>query len=153
MQRFVQAAFHALEGNLELMRRHADMGDLSLFLGLEHALVHAGAVTWLVALVDAMELVQIDMVGAQKAKRGFQILPKRLGRAGLGFSGDGDLAAHALERKADALLAIGIRTGRVEERHAALERATKQRHGILLGNALNRQRPERILRRCDAGRP
>ena len=57
LQRFVQAAFHALEGNLELVRRHADVGNLALLLGLEHALVHAGAVAWLVALVDAVELV------------------------------------------------------------------------------------------------
>ena len=134
------------------MRRHADMGDFSLLLGIEHALVHAGAVAWLVALVDAMELVQVHMIGAQKAQRRFQILPKRLGGAGLGFGGDGDLVAHALERKADAFLAVGVRARRVEERHAALERATKQRHGILLGNTLNRQRSERILRRDDTGR-
>lgn len=57
LQRFVQAAFHALEGNLELVSRHADMGDLALLFSLEHALVHAGAVAWLVALVDAVELV------------------------------------------------------------------------------------------------
>ena len=69
----------------------------------------------------------------------------------LGFGGDGDLVAHALERKADALLAVGIRARRVEERHAALERAAKQRHGVLFGNALNRQRSERILRRDDTG--
>jgi len=93
------------------------------------------------------------MVGAQKAQRRFQIFPKRLGRVGLGFSGDGDLTAHALECKADALLAVGIRARRVEERHAALERAAKQRHGVLFGDALNRQGPKRILRRDDTGRP
>lgn len=153
LQRFVQAAFHALEGNLELVRRHADMGDLALLLGLEHALVHAGAVAGLVALVDAVELVQVDMVGAQKTKRRFQVFPKPLGRAGLGFSGDGDLTAHALECKADALLAVGIRARRVEERHAAFISTTKQTDCRLLGNALNRQGPERILRRDDTGRP
>lgn len=99
-----------------------------------------------------MELVQVHVIGAQKAQRRFQILPKRLGRAGLGFSGDGHLIAHALECKADALLAIGLRPRRVEEGHAALERAANQCDGVLLGNALNRQRPERILRRDDTGR-
>ena len=128
------------------------MGDLALLFGLEHALVHAGAVAWPIALVDAVELVQVDMVGAQKAQRRFQILPKRLGRAGLGFGGDGDLVAHALERKADALLAVGIRAGGIEKGHAALECETKQRNGVLFGNALNRQRSERILRRDDTGR-
>ena len=135
------------------MRGHADMGDLALFLRLEHALVHASAVAGLVALIDAVELVQVDMVGTQKPQRCFQILPKRLGGTRLGFSGDGNLIAHTLERKTDALLAVGVRARRVEERHAALERTAKQRHSVLFGNTLNRQRPERILRRDDAGRP
>lgn len=56
--------------HLKLVRRHADVGNLALRFRLKHALVHARSVARRIALVNAMELVDIHVIGAQLLKRG-----------------------------------------------------------------------------------
>ena len=123
----------------------ADMPDFSLRLRLKHRLVETGAVAGFWAERRVMELVNIDVIGAQVAQRGFQILSELSTVFGSGFAGDKNLAADSLQRLAQLNLAVGIGPGGVKVSDSALIGHADQAHGLLLRNALNRKRAEPVL--------
>ena len=65
LQRLVQTAVNGLVGHLQAVVGDADMPDHALGFGLLHSLVEAGAVAWLRAECGIMELVQVNVIGAQ----------------------------------------------------------------------------------------
>ena len=145
LQCFVQAAFHQVEGNLYLVRGHADMTDLALGLRFQHALIHAAAVSRRPYLVHHVELVHVDVVGLQVRKRGLEVLPELLGRLGLRFRGYIHLVTHTLECNAELFLGIGVGARRIEVAHAAFVCPADNRHRIVKRAPLHRQRSKRVL--------
>ena len=83
LQHFVQAAAHTVERHLQLVRCHAYVAHLALGLRLLHALVHARSVTGSIRLVDAVELMDVDVVRAQLGQRLLKVGPERLGGAAM----------------------------------------------------------------------
>lgn len=92
-----------------------------------------------------MELMNIDVIGAQVAQRGFQILSEFPAVFGSGFACDKNLAADSLQRLPQLNLAVGIGPGGVEISNSALIGPADQAHSLLLRNALNRKRTEPVL--------
>ena len=52
-------------GHLQAVVSDADMPDHALGFGLLHSLIEAGAVAWLRAECGIVELVQVNVIGAQ----------------------------------------------------------------------------------------
>ena len=105
---------------MDLMRRCADMTNLALLFRLEQAFVQAGAVTWVVALLDVMQLVDVDVIGSQVRKRRLEVFPQRLGCRRHGLGGDEHLVAHLAEGGTQLRLAVAVGTRGVEIPHTAI---------------------------------
>lgn len=100
-----------------------------------------------------LKLVHVDIAGLELLQRSLQISPEPLGRFGLGLRGDIDLVAKAAviaEHQTELVLAIAVSAGGVEIAHTALVSAPQQRHRLVIGHALDGQRPKRVLRHRDA---
>ena len=98
-----------------------------------------------------MELVQVDVIGAQIGQGGVQIFPEvfRVLRRRLG--GDVHFGADAVEGFAQLDFAVGVGAGSVEKADACLVSLTGQIHGIFLRDALDRQCAEAVFVHGDAG--
>lgn len=66
MQSLIKPGFDAFLCHAKLMGGDADMTNLALLFGFQHTLVHAGTVAGTVALVDTVELVDVQIVGFQE---------------------------------------------------------------------------------------
>ncbi len=79
-----------------------------------------------------MELIQVDVIGAQVPEGGVQVLPEILCVLGGGLGSNIDLAADALEGLAQLHLAVGVGAGGVEEADAGLVGLAGQMHRVFL---------------------
>ena len=132
LQGLVQTGLCDLEGHADLMGRAAYMADLSLRLCLEHALVHAGPVAFFPALSHLVELVDVDIVGAQVSEGCIQILPESLRRFCSGLGGDKDpVPGNFLQGFAQLFFAVGIGSCGIKVADAALKGSAQELYGFL----------------------
>ena len=111
------------------------MVNQPLLLRCKHALIHARAVPWLVALRQVVELIDIDIVRLQESQRSLQILPESLRGLGMGLGGDIDLfpvEPTVSKGSPQFLLAVRIGSGGVKIPHAALIGPPQKLHSVLL---------------------
>ena len=92
-----------------------------------------------------MELVDVDMIGAQVFQTDLQVLPQLRPRPGVGLGGDDHLVPDPLEGIAHLLLAVGVRAGSVEVVHPAVHRLAQQTGGLLFRDPLDRQTAKAVL--------
>ena len=98
----------------------ADEADFPLGFGFQHGLIESCAVSGLGAEGGVMELVDVDIVGFQKAQAGFQILPEAFHSSGGGLGGDYDFVPDIGQGQAHFFFAVTVRTGGVEEGDARI---------------------------------
>ena len=84
-----------------------------------------------------MELVDINIIGFQRAKAHLQVLPHLVRRLRCRLCRENHLISHPGERRADLLLAVRICARRVIEVDAAVIRLVQQIYGVLLADALD----------------
>ena len=92
-----------------------------------------------------MELVDINIIGFQRAKAHLQVLPHLVCRPRSRLCRENDLVAHPGERRADLLLTVRIRARRVVKIDAAVIRLVQQIHGVLFADALNGQAAKAVF--------
>ena len=98
-----------------------------------------------------MELVKVDVVGAQVGKRSVQVFPEVLSVLRRRLGGDVHLRADAVKGFAQLHLAVGVGAGGVEKADACLVGLAGQIDGVLLRDALDGQRAEAVFVHRDAG--
>ena len=145
LERFVEAAVDGLVGHGEAVVGDADMAHFALFAGLEHGLVEAGAVAGLGTEGGVVELVEVDIVGAEEAEAGVEVAPEAVGGGGAGLGADDDAVAAVGEGGAELLLAVGVEAGGVEIVHAVVEGFMEQVDGVGQGDALDGEGTEAVF--------
>ena len=100
------------------MVRDADVPDHALGFGLLHGLVQAAAVTGLRAEGRVVELIQVDVIGAQVGQGSVQVLPEVLCILRRRLGGDVHLRADAVKRLAQLDLAVGVGAGSIKKADA-----------------------------------
>ena len=125
--------------------RDRNVANFALLFRLERRVVQAVFSSRLRAEGGIVELIDVDVVGFQRAETGLQILPEALRRLRAGLRRQHDLVAHRRERRADLLLAVGIRARRVEKVDATVIRLVQQVDRILLSDALDRQAAKSVF--------
>ena len=98
-----------------------------------------------------MELVDVDVVGTQHVKTGFQVLPHSLGGLSGGLGSDYHLVPDAGEGVAQLLLAVGVGSGGVEVVHAPVHRFLEEIGGLLLCHPLDGQTAKAVFLNGDSG--
>ena len=145
LEGLVEAGAHGLLRHAQAVVGDADVADLPLGLGLLHGLIQAGAVPGLGAEGGVVELVEVDVVGFQKAQAGLQVLPEALCGGGGGLSGDEDFLPHVGEGEAHFLLAVAIGAGGVEEIHSRVVGLAQELSGVLRADPLDGQSAEAVF--------
>ena len=79
-----------------------------------------------------MQLVNVDVIGAQRLKARLQIAPESHSILRHRFGGDCDLIAHSGKRQSQLVFAVGIRARRIKKRHSAFIRTPQKRDRILI---------------------
>ena len=125
--------------------RDRNVANFALLFRLERRVVQAVFSTRLRAEGGIVELIDVDVVGFQRAETGLQILPEALRRLRAGLRRQHDLVAHRRERRADLLLAVRIRARRVVKIDAAVIRLVQQIHGVLFADALDGQAAKSVF--------
>ena len=133
------------------MVRDADVPDHALGFGLLHGLVQAAAVTGLRAEGRVVELIQVDVIGAQVGQGGVQVLPEVLCILRRRLGGDVHLRADAVKGLAQLDLAVGVGAGSIKKADARPVGLAGQIDRILLRDALDRQCAEAVFVHRDAG--
>ena len=151
LEGFVEAAFDGFDGHALAVVGDADVAHLTLALRLEHGFVEAGAVAWAWAEGEVVELVEVDIVGAQEAEAGLEVGPEGVGGGGAGLGADDDVGAAPLEGEAEFVFAVGVEACGVEVVHAAVEGAADEADGVLFGDALYGQGSEAVAGDDEAG--
>ena len=151
LQRLIQAAVNGLVGHRQPMVRDADVPDHALGFGLLHGLVQAAAVTGLRAEGRVVELIQVDVIGAQIGQGSVQVLPEVLCILRRRLGGDVHLRADAVKGLAQLDLAVGVGAGGIKKADACLVSLAGQIDGIFLRDALDGQCAEAIFVHRDAG--
>ena len=123
----------------EAVVRDRNVANFALLFRLERRVVQAVFSTRLRAEGGIVELIEIDIIGLERAQARFEILPEFLRRLRAGLCRQHDFVAHRRERRADLLLAVGIRACRIKKVDTAVIRLVQQLHRVLLTDALNGQ--------------
>ena len=129
----------------EAVVRDRNVANFALLFRLERRVVQAVFPVRLRTEGRVVELIDVDVVGLQRAKAGLQVLPESLRRLRAGLRRQHDLVAHRRERRADLLLAVGIRARRVEKVDATVIRLVQQLHRVLLADALDGQAAKSVF--------
>ena len=91
------------------------------------------------------DLINVDVIGLEQGKAGFQLLPEILRGLGGGLGGNDDLLPHVAQRAAQLFLAVGVGPGGIKLIHAVFIGPAQQAAGRFHGHALHRQRPKAVL--------
>ena len=145
LEGFVEAAVDGFVRHGEAVVGDADVAHFALLLRLQHGFVEAGAVAGLGAEGGVVELVEVDVVGAQQAQACLEVAPKGVGRGGTGFGADDDAVAAVGEGGAELLLAVGVEPGGVEVVHAVVEGLMEKVDGVGKADALDGEGAEAVL--------
>ena len=129
----------------EAVVRDGDVADLALFFRFERRVVKAVLPARLRAEGRIVELIEIDIIGLERAQARLKILPEVLRRLRAGLCRQHDFVAHRRERRADLPLAVGIGARRVKKADAAVVCLVQQLHRVLLADALNGQAAETVF--------
>ena len=151
LQRLVQTALDGFLRHGQAVVGDADVPDQTLGLRFQRGIVQAGGVSGPGAEGRVVELVDVNVVGAQVFQGGMQILPEILCGFRRRLGGDVDIAADAVERLAQLDLAVGVGAGGIKEADARLVSLAGQMDGVLLGDALDGQGTKAVLVHRDAG--
>ena len=139
LQGLVKSRVNGLVRHGKAVVRDGDVADLSLLLRLKRRIVKAVLPTRLRAERRIVELIEINIIGLERAQARFEILPEFLRRLRAGLCRQHDFVAHRRERRADLLLAVRIGARRIKKVDAAVIRLVQQLHRFLLADALNGQ--------------
>ena len=90
-----------------------------------------------VLLARVMDLVQIDIIGAQILKGGFNVCGHSFLGAGHALGCDHKFVTNALQTVTQILLADGIATGSIDIVHTGIQKLQHQFLGSLCVNTLN----------------
>lgn len=151
LQRLVQTTLDGFLRHGQAVVGDADVPDQALGLRFQCGIVQAGGVSWPGAEGRVVELVDVNVVGAQVFQGGMQVLPESLCGFRRRLGGNVDIAADAVERLAQLDLAVGVGAGGIKEADARLVSLAGQMDGVLLGNALDGQGTKAVLVHRDAG--
>ena len=66
LQCLIKTGFNTFLCNRQLVGGHTDVADLALLFCLQHTFIHAGSITGAVALIHAVELIEIQIICFQK---------------------------------------------------------------------------------------
>ena len=127
----------------------ADVANLALGLGLQGGVVQAVLPAGLGAEGGVVELIDVDIVGVQKAQAGLQMLPHTLGGLSAGLGGNHYFFPHTGEGVSHLLLTVGVGPGGVKVVHSPVHRLVEQIGGLLLRHPLNGQTAEAIFLNFD----
>lgn len=145
LEGLVETAVDSFVGHGKTVVSDADMTYFALLLGLEHGLVEASAVAGFGAEGGIVELVEVNVVGAEEAEAGFEMLPEVFDASGTSLGADNHFVAPVGESGAEFLLAVRIESGSVEVVHSVVEGFVEQVDGLGGGYALDGERSETVF--------
>ena len=93
-----------------------------------------------------MELVELDVVGAEEAKRSMEVVPEVFYISGTSFCGDDDRVAAVVEGGTQLGFRVGVEASCVEIVEAVVESVAEERNRVRLRDALDGESAETIFR-------
>ena len=132
-------------GHRQAVIGNGDVADLSLAPGLQSGIIQAVRAPWTGTEGGVVELIDVDVVGAQSAQAGLQILPELLRRLCGGFRGQDHPVPHPGKGGAHLLLAVRIGPGCVKVVHSPVIGPVEQFHRLRLGDPLDGQTAKALL--------
>ena len=143
---FVQAALDGFASYRKSMVCDANVQHFALTHSLLHGLVKTCTIAGLGTERRVVELVEVDVVGAQQTQTCFKVAPKTFGILGTGFGAYNHTVATVVKGFAEFFLAVGVKTCRIEIIHTGVQRLLSKTDGLSGRDALNGQSPETIAR-------
>lgn len=122
----------------------ADMVDHPFGFGFEHGFVKSCAVAGFGAERGIMELIDVDVVGLQKAEAGVKLFPESFDGGGHRFGGDDDVFADIVKGVTEFFFTIAVRTGGVEVIDTVIVSFAKNTAGFGHRSTLNRECAEAV---------
>jgi hypothetical protein len=123
------------------VRGNADVPDFPGFFRLFKSFIQAvfGVEDFIQGgyIVNAVELVQVDIVGIKSFEAKVEVFLNYLSRAGEGLGGDKDIMAPSLDRLADALLAGGVAVSGIKIIDAQFETSSNNGYSVIFRESLD----------------
>ncbi len=151
LQRVVESAVDGFMCNRQAMIRDTDVADLSLRFRFQHGLIEPASVPRLRTEGDVVELVNIQVISLQIAKRGLQVLPESRCILRTGLGGEINPAATIRKSCTQFLLTVCIKSCGVIKINPAVKGLVQEVYSLLLGNALYGERSEAVFIYCNTG--
>ena len=151
LEGFIKAAVDGLLRHGEAVVGDADMADFALLAGLEHGFVKAGAVAGQGTEGGVVELVEVDVVGAQQTETGFEVAPETVDSGGPGLGADDYVVTTVGKGCAEFFLTVGVEPGGVEVVEAVVEGFAEEVRAVGNGDALDGKGTEAVLGDNEAG--
>ena len=143
LQGIVETAFQGFLRDADAVGGDRNMADGTLLFLLEQPIVDAVLLAGAVDPGGAVQLVDIDVIGAEHFKALLQVLLHDLRGGGGGFGGDDDIPADIAQGLTELKFAIGIGVGGIVEIDTGLIRGAEDGGGFALRDALDGQGAER----------
>ncbi len=151
LQQGVQTRRNGLLRHGQAVVGDSNVPDFALSFRLQSRVVKAVLSAWLWTERRVMELVYVDVIGAQQPQAGLQMLVQFCPGFCVGLGGDNDPIPHPLKGIPHFFFAVGVGPGCIKVGHASIYRLAQQASGLLFGNPLNRQTAKTVLFNLNAG--